>query len=204
MTLTGYDSPVEPTTWRWTQDMDRVIDAIDADTVLFGHSYGGFIALQAAMRRAVRAVIVWEPVVWSVIRGQQRWQRGEPLVDRSLSQRDWIRGFIDFWNGAGAWEAMAARHRAPFEHFGAKVRLEVEALLTDETSLERWGSLKTPTLVIRGDQTIDEAVACCAGLAKALPNATEAVVRGAGHMGPVTAEAEMRALCERWLQTQQR
>ncbi|HAN31894.1 MAG TPA: hypothetical protein DCQ06_09885 [Myxococcales bacterium] len=199
--LSGYDGQaIDVDTWHWHQDLARVTALAGPDSVLVGHSYGGFLALQAALQQSVRAVVVWEPVVWSVLRTSHTPKQAAALTDPTLPLQTWLSAFINYWNGPMAWQSMQARHREPFERYGAKVRLEVAALLTDRTPEATWSSLRTPVLVLRGDQTIADAQTGCEALANLLPEATYEVVAGAGHMGPVTAEAEFRQRCLRWVQ----
>lgn len=40
-----------------------LVDGVDGDPILFGHSYGALTAIEAATKRAVRAVVAYEPAI---------------------------------------------------------------------------------------------------------------------------------------------
>ncbi|WP_340681255.1 alpha/beta fold hydrolase [Natrinema gelatinilyticum] len=48
---------------REVEDVCAVVDAVAGEPVLFGHSFGGLRALEAARRESVSAVIAYEPAV---------------------------------------------------------------------------------------------------------------------------------------------
>ncbi|MFC7325921.1 alpha/beta fold hydrolase [Halorubrum rutilum] len=48
---------------REAQYVRTLVDAVDGEPILFGHSYGGLTAIEAATDAAVEAVIVYEPAV---------------------------------------------------------------------------------------------------------------------------------------------
>ena len=48
---------------RGVEDVRAVIDAVEGTPVLFGHSFGGLLAIEAARTTSVRKVIAYEPAV---------------------------------------------------------------------------------------------------------------------------------------------
>lgn len=46
-----------------SQDVRAVIDAVDGDPVLFGHSFGGLLAIETARSASIRKLIAYEPAV---------------------------------------------------------------------------------------------------------------------------------------------
>jgi len=48
---------------RGVEDVRAVVEAVDGDPALFGHSFGGLLALEAARRTAVSSCIAYEPAV---------------------------------------------------------------------------------------------------------------------------------------------
>ncbi len=199
--LSGYDDTPWSPEGGWEQDLALVQAALGSETTLVGHSYGGLLALHAARLsappRAVQRLVVWEPVAWSVL-------DAPPDIDDFTAWADapidvWMAGFIAFWNGPGAWEAMSAKQRAPFVRHGEKVRTEVMGLITDTTSAEAWAQVDMPTLLLSGAQTKPAASETCRRLAEVLPQAEHRVVPGCGHMGPLTHEAAFRRELTRFL-----
>lgn len=48
---------------RGVDDVRSVIDAVDGEPVLFGHSFGGLLAIEAARTAPVRKLVAYEPAV---------------------------------------------------------------------------------------------------------------------------------------------
>jgi pimeloyl-ACP methyl ester carboxylesterase len=183
----------------WRDDLAVAEAALDTlgDAHVVGHSYGGFLALQLARRRPVRSVVAWEPVAFGLL-GQRAIDEQASFLDRSAGLEAWLAGFLAFWNGPGAWERMSARRRAPFLEHGEKVHAEVRRLAEDRTTLAQWGEIGAPALILAGAETKPEAAQVCAMIAGAIPGGRHELVRGAGHMGPVTHAPELVERLRRW------
>src|SRR3546814_9724822 len=111
-----------------SSDLLRVLDARTggaSDFHLVGHSYGGAVALKIALTRPQRvlSLTLIEPVVFHLLplAGDDEDMR---LYRTILGVRDRLRGavaagwpahgmatFVDFWNGAGTWDAADAEQR---------------------------------------------------------------------------------------------
>jgi len=48
---------------RGVEDVCAVVDAVDGNPALFGHSFGGLLAIEAARTASVRALVAYEPAV---------------------------------------------------------------------------------------------------------------------------------------------
>lgn len=198
--FSGYGRP-----WRglpefaWTDDLAIAEEALQrlGPAHVVGHSYGGFLALQLARRRPVLSVAAWEPVAFGLL-GQRAVDEQEGFMDRSGGLEAWLRGFLSFWNGPGAWERMSARRRAPFLANGEKVYAEVLRCAQDRTTRGQWSEVGVPALLLAGAETKPEAIEVCGVIADAIEGAALELVPGAGHMGPVTHSSELEARLERW------
>lgn len=58
---------------RGVEDVRAVVGAVDGDPVLFGHSFGGLLAIETARTTPVRALVAYEP---AVLVGEYREQAG--------------------------------------------------------------------------------------------------------------------------------
>ncbi len=175
---------------------DVTSDGARADLV--GHSYGGLIALQLALRQParVRAVAVYEPVAFgalystgdaAAIAGMAQAEAEARFSDATIGgSEEWLEKFIDFWNGPGAWRILPGSARASFVKNGTQVFAEVRSLLTDRTTHTRYAEITAPTLLIDGDRSPSGEQWVCQTLARALPHARLETIAGAGHMGPLT------------------
>src|SRR5215213_6692544 len=115
--------------------LEGLLDRHGEPAHLVGHSYGGFLALQLALCRPelVRSIAAYEPVAFGIldevedadVRGalalvKRTWEPGASGADEG-----WLRAFIDWWNGPGAWERLNEETRAAFRALGWKVFNEV-------------------------------------------------------------------------------
>ncbi len=182
----------------WRQDLQLVLDVLPEGAHVVGHSYGGFLALQAARVRPVASLALWEPVAFPLLGGDLA-RRQAAFLDREDGVEGWLQRFLAFWNGPGAWEAMGDHQRAPFLAHADKVWCEVRACAQATTTLEEYAAITCPTLFLAGEQTRPEALAVNELLAGALPEASQQVVEGCGHMGPVLRGRRFAEILAGWL-----
>jgi pimeloyl-ACP methyl ester carboxylesterase len=165
---------------------------------LVGHSYGGAIALVAALRQPgrVRAVAVYEPTLFSLIEAE----------GPSPNDADGIRNtivatsaaldagnadaaaehFIDYWMGAGSW-AQTPEPRKPAISASVKnARRWAHALMSEPTPLAAFAALDVPVLYMLGKRSTAAAHGVARLLTKALPRVEVLEFEKLGHMGPVT------------------
>ncbi|HEX9986130.1 MAG TPA: alpha/beta hydrolase [Thermoanaerobaculia bacterium] len=163
---------------------------------LVGHSYGGFLALQLALRRPdlVRSIAAYEPVAFGILDEtedagvlaslsdvKRTW---EP--DASGADETWLRSFVDWWNGRGAWDHLAEETRTAFRTLGWKVYQEVLTLAADRTNAATYGTITAPTLLLGGERSPLTERRVVEKLGAALPNAKVQLFEGVGHMGPIS------------------
>ncbi len=178
---------------------------------VIGHSYGGFLALQLALARPelVRSIAVYDPVAFGILDetedaearralGEVR-RRWEP--DGSGADEAWLTGFIDWWNGAGAWMRLPEETRLAFRSLGWKVFQEVMSLTTDTTDGATYATIRAPTLVMGGANSPYTERRVVEKLGATLPHATVQFFDGAGHMGPISHAAIVNAAVAAHLST---
>ena len=177
---------------------------------LVGHSYGGFLCLQAAMDASlhVRSIAVYEPVAFGVLRSDEEARArsdldrlGDELFAPELDGTEtWLRRFVEWWNGPGSWDAMPEPARRRFGAAAHKTFHEVNAIRLDETPADAYRAIEAPTLLIHGSETTAAERRVCAILAETLPAVEHRVVEGAGHMGPLTHSETVDAWVEAHLE----
>ena len=185
--------------FHFRQDLDYVESLLDGDVHLVGHSYGGFLALQLALRRPerVQAIAVYDPVAFGILDPvddadawsqlllvKQTWDRDESGVDEA-----WLRAFIDWWNGPGAWDRLGEETRRAFRTMGWKVFQEVISLAADRTNRATYATITAPTLILGGASSPLAERRVVEKLGTALPHATAQLIPGVGHMGPISHAA---------------
>jgi pimeloyl-ACP methyl ester carboxylesterase len=188
-------------------EAERTVDIIDATcgkVHLIGHSYGGGVALRAAMERPQRiaSLSLYEPSAFYLLKTMGQHGARALAEINAISQRtaDGVscgdyRGaaasFVDYWGGAGAWEALRPSVKAALTRWVPKAPLDFRALLDERTSDAPYADLRMPVLVMRGEHAPLPTRALAERLPHMLPRARLAIVAGAGHMGPLTHADEV-------------
>jgi lipase len=160
------------------------------------HSYGGLVALHLALagRVALRSLTLIEPVAFFLLRhagAHDAWKETEAA----------LRGFIDYWAGEGAWDAMDEMLRAQIRRSAEKIVLDFEVAFADVASqvLSSLRALKCPVRLISGGRSRLPTRRIISILAAEVPAATLDVVDDANHLLPVTHGDVLRALLMREL-----
>ena len=165
---------------------------------LIGPSYGGAVALLAALQQPerVRALVLYEPTLFSLIdaasprpNGADGIRQTVALAAASLARGDGSAAaevFIDYWMGEGTWFSKPAPHRQAIEAAVVNVQGWGSALFDDTTPLAAFRALKMPVLLMQGNETTSSARAVATLLARTLPQVETLTLPGMGHMGPVT------------------
>jgi pimeloyl-ACP methyl ester carboxylesterase len=186
--------------FHFSQDIAFLEALLDANgngaAHLVGHSYGGFLALQLALRRPelVRSIAVYEPVAFGILDEVDdadaldaiRLVRREWTPDASGADEGWLRDFVDWWNGAGAWQRLNDETRASMSAVGWKVFQEVVTLAADRTDRATYATITVPTLILGGEKTPLAERRVVEKLGAALPDASARLFPGVGHMGPIS------------------
>jgi len=176
-----------------------LIDASDDSVHLVGHSYGGGVALQAALARPDRiaSMTLYEPAAFHLLDelGADGAAGFVEIAAIARRVRDAVSvgehagaaaAFVDYWNGQGAWEKLSEHVRAALTRWAPKAPLEFAALMNAQTVLEDYAAFDFPIVVLRGEH----APLPTRVIADALPDAMDCgrveVIAGAGHMGPMT------------------
>lgn len=192
--------------------LEPVFERAGSATSLVGHSYGGAVALMAALASPgrFRALAVYEPTLFSLLEevspGQLAAQGIRAAVDAAGAAVDAgdlaAAGacFIDYWMGPGAWAAMPAPRRATLAAPMVNVRGWCHALFHEPTPLRAFGALEIPVLCMVGTESPPSARGVMQLLASVLPNVTVVEFDGLGHMAPVTHPAPVNEAIVQFLQ----
>jgi pimeloyl-ACP methyl ester carboxylesterase len=182
---------------REVDDALAVMAQTGADSV-FGHSYGGLVALHVALRRPVRSLVVYEPGanlhdrldVSFLPEFTRRVQAGQRVRPMALFLKRM--GLLPFGNAPGfVYLSIAALMLAGGKE-GAEMRammpttpaeLGEVARLTSDGS--RYRAIRSPTLVLAGEKSLPTLLPLmCKELADIVPDARYELIAGLGHNAP--------------------
>ncbi|MCL4410035.1 MAG: alpha/beta hydrolase [Gammaproteobacteria bacterium] len=158
--------------------------------VLVGHSYGGALALQWALRypEQVRGLVLYEPVSFHVLPAESP-ARAEIVAIAeqmdSLSLAEAAASFVDYWNTPGYFARLPERARSQMIAQQTKVQGDFHALLDEPTKLADYAALSMPVVLVHGTESplSSQTVAQC--LAARIPHCLHLDV-ATGHMAPLT------------------
>ncbi len=172
---------------------------------LLGHSYGGVVALQMALRwpGQVKSLTLYEPVRLALLFGEANTQAsGAAMLAGGRSISDEVQAgalhaaaarFMDYWAGKGAWQATSPRGRQTLAQRMPKVRADIEALFADEVPAAAYGRLAMPVHLIGGTRSPLPTRQVLDILAAQIPHAQRSTLAGLGHMGPIEAPHSLLA-----------
>ncbi len=164
---------------------------------LFGHSFGGTVALRMALMRPdlVRSLTLVEPVIFAAAIADPAYAtfRARHLDFASLilsgDREAALRMFHGDWGNGEPLEAMPARTRDYLSDRIHLIEAQNPVLLDDAAGLLRPGGLegvRVPVLLIDGADSPPIIAAVHRALARRLPKVARLSVAGAGHMVSIT------------------
>jgi len=178
--------------------IEPVLTKAGSPVALVGHSYGGGVALRAAIEEPgrIRALALYEPTLFALIEQQGPSPNDadgirDAVADASVALDSGdpdaaAECFIDYWMGEGSWKNTPEARRPSIAASVANIRRWKHALFTEPTPLETFRSLDVPVLLMTGRRSTASAHGVAKILAAALPRVEVVAFEGLGHMGPIT------------------
>ena len=178
--------------------LETVFAAAGNPFFLIGHSYGGAVALLAALARPerVRALVVYEPTMFSLLEAEAPGQAAAngirsaaadaaADIDASNPAAAGER-FIDYWMGAGTWRGMPKARQASIAASMGNIGQWSRVLFAEPTPLQAFRALQVPVLYLVGAESPASSRGVARLLTGVLPKVSVEELAGLGHMGPVT------------------
>lgn len=201
----GRSSDVGPP---WTveaniDDLEALLErSASAPAVVFGHSFGGNVALGLASRRPelLHAVVVYEtPLSWL------DWWPGNSAGAAAMAADDpgdAAEAFMRRLVGDAVWERLPASKRSERRGEGRAMVAE----LADLRRTEPWsaGRVTVPVLALYGEHARPHHRAAMSGLGDMIADCGSAMVPDAGHAGPHTHADAVAAAVEEFLESVRR
>ncbi len=132
-----------------------LIDRSDCKVHLVGHSYGGGVALRAAVERPDRiaSLTLYEPSAFHLLKAMGA--RGAvalaeiqgiaaQIADGVITgdYRGGVSAFVDYWGGRGAWAALRPSVQAALTRWTPKGPLDFRALIDEPTPASAYADLR--------------------------------------------------------------
>jgi pimeloyl-ACP methyl ester carboxylesterase len=178
--------------------MEPVLAKAGSPLALVGHSYGGSVALIAAMMNPgrVRAMALYEPTLFSLLEAESPSPNEADGIRNTVAAGtraldagnpdDAARHFIDYWMEPGSWDRTPEQRKPPIVESVKNMRRWAHALLTEPTPLAAFRSLDIPVLYMTGKRSTASAHGVARLLTSALPRVEVVEFEELGHMAPIT------------------
>lgn len=179
---------------------------------LVGHSYGGAVALIAALTHPKRvcAMALYEPTLFSLVDAESPPPNDadgiRDTVERAaaaLEAGDEYRAagyFIDFWMGEGSWANTPENRKAPIAAAGRSIRGWAHCLMRERTPLGAFAALDVPVLYMVGGKSPASSRGVARILTRTLPRVEVLEFDDLGHMAPITHPEPVNAAISRFLE----
>lgn len=187
----GRPAEGEPETSTCVAAIEAVIRSIETPPVLVGHSYGGGVSLNLALRGAVplAGLVLFEPVVPNLLRATGHdalyastkavfddyiasQQAGQPLA---------VRKMVDFWFGADAYDAMPPPVQGYLDANADLNVLDVRAAFREDYDLDALGAMRMPVSCVYGGASPQISATLAHEIAERAPAAALEQIDGATH-----------------------
>lgn len=187
------------------------VDAAPNPVHLVGYSYGGAVALAlaAAREEAIASLTLVEPVAFPALllahdatayRSFRQWQQTFEAELAAGSQGDAMRGFVDAWSGAGAWDALGAQRQADMVRSASRIAWDWQASFAARIDPAVLNLLGPKTLLLRGDRSPAPMIALVNALHRLMTCSRLRVIPQANHLLPITHPAQvaeaLRSYCQ--------
>jgi predicted metal-binding membrane protein/pimeloyl-ACP methyl ester carboxylesterase len=155
---------------------------------LVGHSYGGAVALMAALADPgrVESLVVFEPVLFSLLTAED--PARVAALEIAAVRDDTVAAvqagalsasgarFVDYWMGPGTWAGMPEARREAIATQMQQVKAEWHAVFMEPTPLSVFAALDVPVLCLTGSESpaTGDRRRCCGGGAHGAPHASGA------------------------------
>ena len=170
----------------------RLVGSLGTPVRLVGHSYGGNIALQAALQarpEAVERIVLFEPVYFRALQLTGDDAALEPAVAHfedyarraTAGEPEVVRLMIDYWFGAGAFARMPDPVRSHLSASAGRNAIDVRSSFLGTSTAADLAALHRPVTIVDGETSHEVVHSIARALVTLLPNARMEGLAGANH-----------------------
>ena len=214
--LHGYGSLVDAAASTGFQDdlalVKDVVGHNESGIHLVGHSYGGLLSIRAAldMKSHIRSLTLIEPVCFHLLEEAGEHEALAEITDVRTRQVGLTaagdndgaaRGFIDYWMGRGAWDAMPETARQAIAGAMPKVAAEWPGAMSPTTCLADYASLPIPMMLVCAANTTKAARCVTDLIRQQAKKARYEEISDGGHMAPITRRHKVNAVLADYLKS---
>jgi pimeloyl-ACP methyl ester carboxylesterase len=189
-----------------------VFEAAGGSFHLIGHSFGGAVALKAALRYhgRVLSLTLFEPTLFALLLSAapnspasleilEHTERTSRLADLGHHEAA-AEHFVDYWLQPGAWTETREEVRVDIRSRMPLLRQRWDALLGDPVALSDIASIDIPVLCLTGGQSNVPTRALSEILIGVLPRVRALEMHGVGHMAPLSHPAQVNRVIKEFLE----
>jgi len=178
-------------------DLVLALCSISGDQLhMVGHSYGGAVALKAALRlgQKIAGLVLLEPNPFYLLSQHKRktaYEEAKTLRDHVKkygAAGDWYKvaqRFADYWVGDGTWDSMSQKRRSAFLEAIPPNFYEWDGVMNETTTIDTWAALTEKTLVVYAADTKRPIREIVELFVEACPHWTFKEIPEGGHMAPL-------------------
>lgn len=191
--------------------LDAVWRSAGARFHVVGHSYGGAVAMKAALAHAgrVASLAVYEPSMFGLLTAHEPDSAAAREIESVRKETMALVAandlgsaasrFGSYWLGQDTWNAMPQSRKEVMAAAMPSVMPQWQAVFEDAPSPQMLRALSMPVQLVSGSGSTLAAIAVTQRIARALPHAVTHVLPHCGHMAPVTAPEHVNPVIEQFL-----
>jgi len=171
----------------------------DGGVHLVGHSYGGAVAMRAALELGprLRSLTLIEPSAFHLLRHGDPGEAGFWYEISNVAADIWhgarsgdshggTARFVEYWSGPGAWSVLRDDVQDCLAEKVSTVAVDFAVLFSETTRLNEFARIEAPVLILQGSHSPAPSRRLCAMLNATFPDSRMHTIEGAGHMSPIS------------------